>query len=275
MKTLAQALSGGGSAGLPLPEILPILTHNGITPRRGQVMVIAAPPNGGKSLLALWYAVQHNLPTLYFSADTDDFTTINRAGAMLTGKTVREIETQVETGGGPLIEDEFVDRLDNVRFLFNPSPTMDDIELEMLAFTEMWGEPPHLTIIDNLMNVVAETDNEFAGMRAIMSSLHHLARVTESGVWVLHHVSEAEGRPNKPAPRRAVMGKVNQLPEMILTVATEPMASQFHVACVKNRSGPHDATGDTFYTVPVDFDRMTIYVDQQAKVRADAWRGYE
>lgn len=272
MKTLAQALSGGGTAGLPLPEILPTLTHNGVTARRGQVTLIAAPPNGGKSLLALWYAVQHNLPTLFFSADTDDFTTIIRAGANILNKTTTEVEKIITTGGGPVVEDVFLDKLSNIRFLFNPSPTMDDIELETLAFIEMWGEPPHLIVIDNLMNVIAETDNEFAGMRAIMSQLHHLARVTEAGVWVLHHTSEAEGRPGRPAARKSIMGKVSQLPEMILTVATEPTRGLFHVACVKNRSGPHDATGDTFITVPVDFERMTIYTDESRARAAEMWR---
>ena len=105
-----------------------------------------------------------------------------------------------------------------------------------------------------------------------MSQLHHLARVTEAGVWVLHHTSEAEGRPGRPAARRAIMGKVSQLPEMILTVATEPTRGLFHVACVKNRSGPHDATGDTFITVPVDFERMTIYTDESRARAAEMWR---
>ena len=273
MKTLAQALTGGGSAGLPLPELHPLLTHTGVTPRRGQVTLLAAPPNGGKSLLALHYAVQHNIPTLYFSADTDEFTTVMRAGAMLTGRKVRDIESLIENGGGVMIEDEFVERLNNVRFLFNPSPSLDDIDMELRAFEEMWGEPPHLTIVDNLMNVVAETDNEFAGMRQIMMALHHMARRDETGVMVLHHVSEADGTPNKPAARRSIMGKVSQLPEMILTLAADPHSGDLHVACVKNRAGAHDASGSKFVSLPMDFESMRVFPSsvQAAAARTGGW----
>ena len=47
--------------------------------------MIAGQPNAGKSLLALYMAVQMKVPTLYISADTDGYTTAIRSAAMVTG----------------------------------------------------------------------------------------------------------------------------------------------------------------------------------------------
>jgi RecA-family ATPase len=84
------------------------------------------------------------------------------------------------------------------------------------AYGEKYGEWPHLIIVDNLMNVSALHDNEWTGMRDIMKACHHIARETDSAIFILHHTSEAEGEPTRPPSRRAIQGKVSQLPEMIL-----------------------------------------------------------
>jgi replicative DNA helicase len=244
--------------GHPLPPIFPVLDQAAIKFRRGQVALIVGQPNAGKSLLALHYAVKHNLPTLFFSADTDEITTAHRAAAMLTGEKVDDIERRINNGWADHYE-QVLDELDNVRFCFNPSPTLDDIDLEIMAFDETWGRTPELVIVDNLMNVVAEHDNEFAGMREIAKAFHHIARESQASVIVLHHTSEAEGNPSDPPARRAIMGKISQLPELILAVAMNPMNGEYKVACVKNRSGPQDATGRTFHTLYVDPSRMQLF----------------
>jgi hypothetical protein len=270
---LAQAVTATAAAGVPLPEITPQLTKAGIRFRRGQVTMIAAPPNGGKSLLALWYAVQHNLPTLYMSADTDDFTTCLRAAAMVTGQKVDEVEHGMLHGGEAYYEDALAE-LPNLRFCFEPTPSLDDVWLEVDAFAEMWGEPPALLVIDNLMNVQAESDNEWSGLREIAKALHHVARKTHAAVVVLHHVSENDSKPYLPAPRRAIQGKVSQLPEVILTVAMHPAMGTFKVACVKNRSGPHDATAEDHVDLFVDAPRMKIldsYGAWRASTAIDGW----
>jgi KaiC/GvpD/RAD55 family RecA-like ATPase len=257
MRKLSQALSRS-AAGQPLPDLFPKLTREQIVLRRGQVAMIAGQPGAGKSLLALHYAVHQNLPCLYFSADSDEATVAYRAGAMLTGQKVADVERQILNGGGAYYED-VLDRLDNVRFVFTPSPTLDDIAYELEAFAEVWGCDPDLIVVDNLMNVVAEHDNEFAGMRELAKALHHLARETRACVMVLHHTSEAAGSPVDPPARRDLHGKVSQLPELILTVALNSMSGEYRVACVKNRSGPFDATGRTYETLYADTSRMALF----------------
>lgn len=273
MKLLAQASGSQTQAGSPLPVALPGLARLGVTLRKGHVTMIAAPPNGGKSLLALWYAVKAQVPTLYISADTDQTTTLVRAAAILSGDTCEQIEDQLQSEAAALVEDVVADA-DHLAFTFHPSPSLQDIEDEVTAVMETWGRLD-LLIIDNLMNVAEGTGNEWADMRELMRQFHHVARVTEAAVWVLHHTTEGDGQPDMPAARRSIQGKVAQFPEQVLTVAARPTVGELAVACVKNRNGPHDPTGGTFATFPVDFSRMTIYDTPAEKQRADSWRQYQ
>jgi hypothetical protein len=225
--------------------------------------MIAGPPNGGKSFLALWYAVTNNLPTLYISADTDKATTLYRSLAMLTGDKVDDIEETFEQGADEAYTPD-LHRISNLRFTFDPTPTMEDISSEVQAFEEVWGEPPDIIVIDNLMNVVSgEGASGWQDMMEISQFLHHLARKSEAAVLILHHTSESEGKAAYPAPRKAIINKVSQLPEVILTVAMVPDEGLYRVACVKNRSGSHDPTGHTYSTLYVIPERMQLFDDHQ------------
>ena len=62
--------------------------------------MIAGAPNAGKSLIALWMAVQMKVPTLYISADTDGYTTAIRASAMVTGHKTSTVEEAFASGAG-------------------------------------------------------------------------------------------------------------------------------------------------------------------------------
>lgn len=259
MLRLTQALGQTTSAGRPLPDLFPSLSRAGIRPRRGQVTMIAGPPGCGKTALALHYAIKSGLPTLYLSPDTDSFTMLLRSAAILTGSRVEDVETAMTGPGAAYYEDE-MSALDNIMFAFDPAPTLDDIDLEVMAFEELHGSPPSLLVVDTLMNVVAEHENEYAGMREISKMLHYVARRSEAGVFVLHHTSEGEGNPMYPAPRKAIHGKVAQLPELILTAAMD--GNEFRIASVKNRMGFADPTGKTYTTVYVDASRMAFYPER-------------
>ena len=87
-----------------------------------------------------------------------------------------------------------------------------------------------------------------------------MARKTGACVLVLHHVSEQSeyGRSDEPPPRRAIHGKVSQLPSLILTMAFDPWNKGLRVAPVKNRFGPHTADGKDMVTLTVDFASCQI-----------------
>ena len=154
-----------------------------------------------------------------------------------------------------LFRSKYYEKMKHIQWVFDSSPSLDDVELELKAYQELYGRNPELIIIDNLMNVVAETDNEWAGLRAIMMELHDLARNTEACVMVLHHVSEASeyGDGTLPPPRRSIHGKVSQLPSLMLTLGYDPFNKVMKVAAVKNRFGPHQADGKDFVALTANY----------------------
>ena len=227
--------------------------------RRGQVTMIAAQPNGGKSMFTLAYLVKAKVPALYMSADTDEWTTVIRGVAMLTGRKQREIETELLDPEIRGFYDDYLSSLDVIRFSFETDPTYLDIYEEVLAYYEVMGEYPEVVVVDNLMNVVGDNQDEWASMRESFKFLKRLGRETQAAVLVLHHVQESSSiNPMYPAPRWAIQGKVNQLPEVIYTLAFQPMEGNLLIACVKNRQEKHDPSGKTYQRLVVDAASMQL-----------------
>ena len=253
MLSLGRAWGGVNTKATPLKDVWPSLKDKHIQFRRGQVCMVAAAPNVGKSMFALVYALQANARTLFFSADTDTTTVMMRAASHLSGHSQITVESNLLTNSNWY--NEKFEKMSNIQWVFDSSPSLDDIETEIKAYIELYGAAPELIVIDNLMNVAAETDNEWAGLRAIMMDLHDMARQTEACVLVLHHVSEQSeyGQGMQPPPRRAVHGKVSQLPALMLTMGYDPYNKELLVAAVKNRFGPHAADGSMFVGLKVDY----------------------
>jgi RecA-family ATPase len=270
--TIKQAARRHLDAPQLLPDLFPSLKAAGIRFRRAQVTMIAGQPNSGKSLLALFYAIKAERPTLYVSADTDAYTTTLRAAAIVTNNTIDTIEDSFKQENGIKVYQNALTSLTNLEFSFDPSPTLDDIQLMIQAYGEKYGQYPELIIIDNLMNVAALHDNEWTGMRDIMKAAHHMARETSAAVFVLHHTSENEGEPTKPPARKAIQGKVSQLPEVIITVAMEPENSEFRIACVKNRFAKHSAMGTDYVTLYSDAARMKLFESPLRQHVQTHWR---
>ena len=258
MLSLTKAWSGVTTKATPLPDVWKTLSEKHIKFRRGQLCMVAAAPNAGKSMFALVYAMQAKVPTLFFSADTDVTTVMIRAAAHISGHTQVTVETNLNSN--PKYYESYFDKSSHIQWVFDSSPSLDDIELEVKAYQELYGEPPKLIVVDNLMNVAAETDNEWAGLRAIMMELHDLARNTEACVLVLHHVSEASeyGDGIRPPARRAIQGKVSQLPALILTLGYDPLGKLLRVAAVKNRFGPNSADGSMNVSLDTNYAACQI-----------------
>jgi predicted ATP-dependent serine protease len=273
MLTLAQATTKTRKSVQLLPDLFTKLAADGIRFRRGQVTMIAGQPNSGKSLLALFYGIKAGVPTLYISADTDAYTTAIRASACITGSTIGTVEDAFASGDGYEFYLDELGSVSNVQFSFEPSPTLDDISLAVEAYGEAYGEYPHLIIVDNLMNIAALHDNEWTGMRDIAKAMHHMSRQTDAAVFLLHHTSESEGRPELPPSRKSIQGKISQLPEMILTVAMDHDSGEFRIACVKNRFAKHSPSGDNYTTLYADASRMSLYDQKYMMASANIMRG--
>ena len=258
MLRLNRAWSNTNTRATPLPQVWTDLDSKQIKFRRGQVCMVAAAPNAGKSMFALVYALRAKVPTLFFSADTDTATVMIRVAAALAGHTQQTVERNLDTN--QKYYDEYLEGMSHIQWVFDSSPSLDDIELEVKAYVELFGIAPELIVIDNLMNVVAEHENEWAGLRQIMMELHDMARKTEACVMVLHHVSEQGeyGDTTTPPARRAIHGKVSQLPSLILTLGYSPSEGTLRVAPVKNRFGPMYANANEHVALAVDYATCRI-----------------
>jgi KaiC/GvpD/RAD55 family RecA-like ATPase len=261
MRSLLQVVGVESPAGHQLPEILPQLTASQVVFRQAQLHLIAGQPGGGKTLLALWYAVASKVPSLYISADSDSRTIATRAGAILMNKDVADVERLMDTEASVLLEDALAEGASHVRFAFDPAPSLQDIEEEIEAWIELHGSAPSAVYVDNLMNVASASDNEWTALRDAMSAFHYMAREYESAFIVLHHVSENEkmSKPNYPAPRKALMGKVAALPELVLSVALDSSSNSYRVAVVKNRHGKADPTAETYVSLAAEASKMVLY----------------
>lgn len=276
MLDLARAWGNVLTKATPLPDVWNALASQQIKFRRGQVCMVAAAPNAGKSMFAFIYAIKAQVPTLFFSADTDTATVMMRAGAHTSGHSQVTVENNLSNDSH--YYDKHFGKLSHIKWVFDSSPSLDDIELEIRAYVELYGIAPELIVIDNLMNVAAETDNEWAGLRSIMMELHDMARKTEACVLVLHHVSEQSeyGNPTNPPARRSIHGKVSQLPALILTLGYDPNYATLKVAPVKNRFGPHTADASNYATLYVNYSSCQIADGDQygAMYQRDARAGY-
>lgn len=272
MLSLTSAVHAQATKAQPLPCVWPVLDEAGMKFRQSQLILIAGQPNSGKSLMALVYAIQSKVDTLYFSADTDPITQLMRTAAHITKQNQSDVEATLDKDPhayDPLIRE----CAGHIKWVFDPSPTLDVIELEILAYAEVYGVSPALVVIDNLMNAVAQQGEEWAGIRAIMSSLHEVARLTGSCVVALTHMSEqSEYNSTNPAPRRAILGKASQLPSMILSIAMDPGTGQLKVQAVKNRFGAHRADGQDPYVLSVNASKVQII--DPATVTPKHWTQY-
>jgi len=220
------------------------------------VTLVSAESGTGKTSLALYWSAATGLRTLYFSADSDDRTMMERAGAMVTGHTMTTVKQMLYPEPDDDITDE-LHKVDQIRFVFESDPSYNDLLLEVQAYTEAYGDFPEIIVLDNVANVAGEQEDEYRSMRDTTRALHRLGRMTHSCVIALHHVKE-EDRAREldhPPPKRAIKGKVSDFPEQILTGRIDDESQTTQWAPVKDRFGKSDKSGRTYVELFPDFER--------------------
>lgn len=262
MYSLSQSLFVKGSAGDPLPPVWDALEAKGTRFLRGQLALICAAPGIGKSGFILTYALKARVPAMYFSADSDSFTQLSRSMSILTGWSMEKSARLVREGDLGEAVAEF-DGLP-IRFNYNASPSLDQIETSMLSYEEVYGDFPSMVVIDNITNVRGIVGNEadpFAGLEAMMDYLHDMARQTAACVVGLHHVTGEYNAGNIPIPLGGVKGQITRVPELILTLhrrKSEFGSDRLNVSTVKNRAGVADPSGLDFASLEFIGDTMSV-----------------
>lgn len=248
MQTVARAVKRAGVTGEPLPDVYPSLAGAGVKFRRGGTSMLTGHPGAFKSTLAInllvKWAQDPDFVALYISADSDEHTVAKRCTAILSGKSMAEVEGPIRDGA----YGEYLKSLSNVHWEFKPL-NISQIEERLIAIQKMHGKMPDLVVVDNLMNVV-DNPGDWTGQMIMCRDLDTMARAAESHVIILHHTHE--NAQNKQAPARPqaiweIHGKVAQFPRLILTIAAQPYPDHANahlmVANVKNTNGPSDRTG--------------------------------
>lgn len=238
MKTLYRNIGRKDIGGEPLPPVFKAFASNNIHVRRGEVSMIAGIPGAGKSTLALAMALRMRVPTLYVCADTNAHTIAMRIYSMVSGVSQRDAERILAEE--PMIARQRLADTSHIFWSFDSAPTLDDVQEEVQAFEELHGEPPHLIVIDNLVDMAGGVD-QFGAMQELLLAFKVFARENNAALLVLHHTKESyTGNPCQPMS--AVQGMVNQTPALILTVG-QTAGDMFGVATVKNRYGRADISG--------------------------------
>jgi replicative DNA helicase len=256
-----RAALNAAKVGDPLPhvEALQDLYEEGTEIYRGAVTMVAGMPGAMKTLFSLWYASELNIPTLYFSADSDAATMTSRMASAITQVDSISIRNDYKDDDQRAY---YAERLAESRidFCFDSSPGIGDMVDEIDAYVTLYGEYPELIVVDNLMDVYSDSDNEFSGNKSTLRELKELARETGSALIVLHHMSEADTDSATPAPRSKLMGKVAQTPALVLSLAVE--GTIFKIAVVKNRNGKSTPNALDYVALRVDPARATFQRSQ-------------
>lgn len=258
MLTLARAAASKGDAGEALPVAFPVLEAATARIRRSHVTLIAAGPGVGKTVMSTTLAVKARVPTLYFSADSDAFTVNNRVAATITGHLVETVEESYAVGASKYYEDRIIRDTNHIRWVFDPSPTLDSIDDYVDAFALTFGEYPHLIVLDNLGDIYSENSEEgHTGSQAILKFLHELGRNTDAAIVVLHHLTGAYDDGNLIPPLSALKDKVSKTPSLVLTLWNAG-PGLMGVAVVKNRIGRGNPSGAYNVTLHADLSTMQL-----------------
>jgi hypothetical protein len=182
-----------------------------------------------------------DVPALAICPDMDASESIPRLIATLSGVAVDEVREDM-SAYGHFLEDC------PIQFSWDDSPSIDDIYLELDAYVEAWDMWPKLILLDNLLDIDAG-DGEYEAQKFVMNEMKSLAKRTGACVIVLTHTQSENGSDySKPQSRDKIKYKVDQKPQLILTLGRE--GDLFRIAVVKDRnSKATDPTAKRFITI--------------------------
>ena len=244
MQSLAQAARNRGDSGQQLATpFYPSLERNGIRFWRSQLWLVVGPGSAGKSLFISNLVTKWGKPTLAFLLDQDQATAAARFAATQINKPFLDLKKNLE-------EPYTAEVLGSMGYIQTDykAECLDDIQLQLDAYIERYGEPPWVIVIDNIGNMSSGFDDEWKVLKALTLELDVMARKYEMLIICAHHTTDAPT--TEPLPRSAILGKVSQYARGILSVAYNPYDRVYKVAIVKNSSGPTDAAASN----PISFD---------------------
>jgi AAA domain-containing protein len=256
-----------GHGGEKLPPAFRNLEHCEIEPRRSGVSLVAAATGGGKSAFALAYARLSRIPTLYMAADTPGYSLAVRLAQQELVSASRDIEEHIDS---PAVKNALL-KNSHIRFALDRTPTVQDVADECRAYIEIFGEPPPLVVVDNLINIQdAETEGDYARLRRVVDDLVRMAGAYESHIMALCHTKQRYDDADKPIPLSGLEFGPSHNVDLVLTLRRRGFDLTVHP--VKSRYSPADPSAESgFARLFADLSTMTV----RDWDPADAYRRYQ
>jgi hypothetical protein len=250
--SLAQSARRIGDLGNPLPDVYAPFKEFRITLRRAATSLIVAGPGVGKTALAIDWLRRLNVPSLYVCIDTAEQDTTARAVSQITGRPLADVESDLS-----YFTEELTEFFGPIRWFFGGGPTHEDIETEVAAFGEAFGQYPEIIVVDNLTSIDMEGELNFASVRETERLLNETAYDTGAHVMMLHHATGDYENGDKPIPLGGVEYKAGKPVDLCLTLTRNE--HEMRIAPVKNRGGVADPLGRRHATLYVDLSRMRFF----------------
>lgn len=235
-----------------MPAVYDALEERQVRFYRSQLTLVVGPGSAGKSLFTSNLVMGWKLPTLAFLLDQDQATAASRFIATRTSEVFLDIKNDLDN----LRYSEALRRdCSHVQAVFR-AYSAADIELQLEAYCQRYGEPPAVLLVDNLGNLTTGYEDEWQILKALTLKLDEMAREYEMCVIGCHHTTDIPS--TEPLSREKVLGKVSQYPRLILSVAFNEASTEYKVAAVKNSSGPSDPMAVNPIVLYADPERMQV-----------------
>jgi len=198
------------------------------------------------------------VPTLYWSADTDQSDVTIRTLALHTGLTVTEVEAKLtDDWWRQWMFDQVGSKADHIEWVWD-SPIAGKVLGERLkAFATVRGQYPHLTVVDNRQNALTGAD-EYAEVKQVQAKIEELAKETKSHIALLHHAKGDYDSGTKPIPQSGGLQNPFKTPAVGLTLYRPDEDNRLAVNIVKQRGGKSDPAAKYPHSLSIDFSRATV-----------------
>lgn len=257
-----------GNIGQALPHPYKCLETNRATFRRGATSLIAGTPGSfktvvGLNLLEKWAG--HGIRSLYFAADSDEVTVVNRLSGIITGTNVETVERRMMEGKRQEFENALRNKLARRAEFEYEQMDFEDVVRHTKSYEAVYGAYPDVLFIDNLIDFV-DSPTDYGGMLEFIRDMDGLSKETRSHVCILHHAklrdnkadSEDSKDPMQPPADWEVQGRITQLSRLVLTICA--VGLNVNMSVVKNTNGPQTRDASRVF----GFD---VYGSMQVKER--------
>lgn len=267
MQRITQARAKNKAAGEPIFMPFKDMKSKGTLIRRGTLTLVAAGPGTGKSALVQAITQRgddhgNKNRVFYFSADSSPWDLFTRAAAIETGRTIDDIEREVETDGAARLNKVVDSATRHIMTDFRSDP--DDLYItgQLEAYAELHGQYPEVIVMDNLKNLeLGNGEDEFRALEDASVFLHDIAKDTNAAVIALHHVTGSLEDGFSQIPLSGVRGKVSKTPSLVLTLWKRMLGDGkplLNVSVVKQRAGKADASGNLYHPLVMDLSKMSF-----------------